>query len=249
MFNKQIRYCITLFFISFVQFSFGLTENEVANKLKKISPNIDASNIKSSKIDNLYEVQDGADVVYITKNGQYLIIGNIIDLDNQVNLTENLRKEARKKVLDAYPVSDMIVYKPKGTPKAVLTIFTDIDCGYCRKLHNERQDYLNNGYELRYIAFPRAGVGSESYKKAVTVWCSKDKNKSLTEAKLSKDFKIAAELCKNHPIDKSLVLVEKLGLNGTPAIVLEDGTMMPGYIPANALGPILAKNKSNQVKN
>ena len=191
----------------------------------------------------MYEVRDGADIVYVSNDGKYLFIGNIIELENQKNLTESVRKAARKKVLSSISEDQMIVYKPKGKVKHVLTVFTDIDCGYCRKLHGDMQQYLDQGIEIRYLPFPRAGVGSDSYKKAVTVWCSKDKKKKMDEAKLGRDFKISDKLCKNHPVDKSLALVEQLGINGTPALITEDGTIMPGYIPPNAILSVLDKVK------
>jgi len=218
-------------------------KDKIVKNLKKISSSLNAENVKKGNIMNMYEVQDGADIVYVSDDGKYLIIGNVIDLETQKNLTENLRKTARKKVLDQITEEDMIIYKPKGKIKHKLTVFTDIDCGYCRKLHSDLQGYLDQGIEIRYLPFPRAGKGSDSYKKAVTVWCSKDRNKALTNAKLGKDFKIADKFCKDNPVDKSMELVEQLGISGTPALITEDGTIMPGYVPPSAIKSVLDRVK------
>jgi len=218
-------------------------KDKIVKNLKKISPSLNADNVKQGSIMNMYEVQDGADIVYVSEDGKYLIIGNVIDLETQKNLTENVRKTARKKVLEEITEDQMIVYKPKGKIKHKLTIFTDIDCGYCRKLHSDLQGYLDQGIEIRYLPFPRAGKGSESYQKAKTVWCAKDRNKSLTEAKLGKNFKVSDKLCQDKTVDKSMEMVEQLGISGTPALITEDGTIMPGYIPPSAIGSVLEKVK------
>lgn len=246
-FNKLSKLLTVLVVLFTTSFSFAKAgpenKDKIVKHLKKISPSISADNVKKGNIMGMYEVQDGADIVYVSDDGKYLFIGNIIELESQKNLTENVRKTARKKVLDSISEDQMIVYKPEGKVKHVLIVFTDIDCGYCRKLHGDMKDYLKQGIEIRYLPFPRAGAGSESYKKAVTVWCSKDKNKAMDNAKLSNNFKISDTLCKNHPVDKSMELVDQLGISGTPALITEDGTIMPGYIPPNAIASVLERVK------
>lgn len=133
----------------------------------------------------------------------------------------------------------MIVYAPKQV-KHTVTIFTDIDCPYCRKLHKEMQSYLDAGIEVRYLAFPRAGAGSESYKKAVSVWCAKNREEAMTRAKRGETVK--SESCK-HPVDRHLALVQRLGVNATPTIFLENGRRIPGYVPAQRLLQILEQEK------
>jgi thiol:disulfide interchange protein DsbC len=125
----------------------------------------------------------------------------------------------------------MIVFKPKAT-QHVIYVFTDIDCGYCRKLHSEIDQYLKLGIEVRYLFFPRAGKDSDSYFKAVTVWCAKDRNAALTKAKSGEN--LARKQCDN-PIDEHMALAEAMGANGTPMIVTEKGVIMPGYVPAEQL--------------
>lgn len=243
-FSKITKSLFVFFILVASVFSFAdASKDKIVKNLKKISPSLNADNVKEGNIMGMYEVQDGADIVYVSNDGKYLIIGNVIDLETQKNLTEGVRKKARKKVLDQISEEDMIVYKPKGKVKDVLTVFTDIDCGYCRKLHSDLQGYLDQGIEIRYLPFPRAGKGSESYKKAVSVWCAKDKNKELTDAKLGKSYKASDKVCENQPVDKSMEIVEQLGISGTPALITEDGTIMPGYIPPSAIGSVLKKVK------
>jgi len=129
----------------------------------------------------------------------------------------------------------MIIFKPEKV-KHVVTVFTDIDCGYCRKLHGEMDNYLAEGIEVRYMMYPRAGAGSESYKKAVAVWCSDDRNAAMTRSKQGKALDM--KTCDN-PIDQHMQLVQQLGARGTPFIVLESGDTQPGYVPAKQLAKLL----------
>ena len=107
-------------------------------------------------------------------------------------------------------------------------MFTDIDCGYCRRLHSEIEQLQENGVEVRYAAFPRAGVGSDSYKKYVSVYCAKDQNVTMTLAKAGKMPEPAT--CDN-PVADQYKLGQKLGITGTPTLIFEDGEMQPGYAP------------------
>jgi thiol:disulfide interchange protein DsbC len=130
----------------------------------------------------------------------------------------------------------MLKFKPKGETRAVVSVFTDVDCGYCRKLHLEMADMNALGIEVRYLAFPRAGVGSPTYDKIVSAWCADDRNQALTDLKLGKD--IPNRACPN-PVAKQYELGHDIGVTGTPAIVLEDGRLLPGYMPAAELAGLL----------
>ena len=137
---------------------------------------------------------------------------------------------------------NMIVFKAK-IPKYTVTIFTDIDCGYCRKLHSELDQYLAQGITIQYLFFPRAGKGSESYDKAVSVWCADDRNAALTAAK--KDQKVPTKTCDN-PVDKHMQLGAEFDVKGTPMIVTEQGNILPGYLPAKQLVEALESEKKTQ---
>ena len=188
--------------------------------------------IKASPVKGLYEVAYGTEIYYMSADGRYLVSGEMHDLSTKLNITEEHRKTARKTILDAVDPKSMIIFKPKGEIKHVITVFTDIDCGYCRKLHSGMQEMNDLGIEVRYLSFPRAGINSPSYNKAVSVWCADDPREALTLAKADKPVAVAT--CDN-PVKDEWQLGKKLGVTGTPAIFLEDGTLLPGYMPPSRL--------------
>jgi thiol:disulfide interchange protein DsbC len=134
----------------------------------------------------------------------------------------------------------MVVFPPAGPTKHTVTVFTDIDCGYCRKLHQEIADYNQQGIKVRYLMYPRAGVGSESYNKAVWVWCADDRQDAITRAKRGEE--IPHKTCAN-PVKEQFELGQTLGVRGTPSIILENGQMVPGYVPAAQLAQMLDENR------
>ena len=151
------------------------------------------------------------------------------------DLTEARRNAVRLGALERVSEDDMVVFGPKTAPHTV-TVFTDIDCGFCRRLHSEIGKYNANGIRIRYLFMPRTGKGSESYQKAVGVWCAKDRQQAMTDAKAGKD--VPAQSCKN-PVDSHMALADSMGLNGTPALILPDGELLPGYVPADRLKAVL----------
>ena len=196
--------------------------------------------IKPSPLPGLYQVTAPPMVFYMSKDARYVINGDIVDLEKKVNLSSRERSIAKKAALDQLSEKDMIIYAPKKV-KHVVTVFTDIDCPYCRKLHNEMAQYNKLGIEISYLAYPRAGIGSDSYKKAVAVWCAKDRKKAMTEAK--NGVAVAAKTCDN-PVAKEYELGQELGINGTPALVLENGQIYPGYAPPEQLSMVLEQVKA-----
>ena len=171
----------------------------------------------------------------MSEDGRYLLNGSLMDLSNGRNLTEDKRAAGRLKLIKSVDESNTIVFSPAKVKHSVI-VFTDIDCPYCRRLHQEMAELNNQGIEIRYILFPRAGAKSKSYDKAVAVWCSEDRQKALTDAKAGKP--VAEKTCDN-PIDENLALVDKLGISGTPTLVLENGQLIPGYVPAARLAALL----------
>jgi thiol:disulfide interchange protein DsbC len=201
-----------------------------------LGPGVELKSVKPAAIPGLYEVIVGAQVLYVSADGRYLIDGSIFDTKTEKSLTEATRKAAVTDAIDAIGEKNMIVFSPKEK-KHTLTVFTDIDCGYCRKLHSEIDSYLDKGIEIHYMLFPRAGKNSESYRKAVAVWCSEDRNEALTVSKSGKA--IPMQTCDN-PVDEHMELATELGLRGTPLLVLEDGRLQPGYAPAEAIAQYYA---------
>ena len=157
-------------------------ETAIRQALVKSMPNLKIDSINLSEIKGLYEVTVGVNIYYVSENGKYLLPGQLIDLATSKDLTKVKLNAARQLAISKLGQSKMIVFKPKIS-KHMVTIFTDIDCGYCRKLHSEIDQYLAEGITIQYLFFPRAGKGSESYNKAVSVWCSDDRNAALTAAK------------------------------------------------------------------
>ncbi len=194
--------------------------------------------VRQTPVPGLYEVVIGTQIVYLSGDGRYVLRGDLLDLEHASNLTQAREGGLRKAAIDAVPANEMIVFAPMGQPKHTVTIFTDIDCGYCRKLHGEITNYNRAGIEVRYLAYPRTGPAGESYDKAVSVWCAQDRKSALTQAKLGKP--VPAASCDN-PVAKHYELGNRLGVQGTPSIVLESGEMVPGYVPAAELAQMLEK--------
>lgn len=207
-------------------------------KLATLIPGQVPSSIKSSMIDGLYEIAYGAQVFYLSEDGNYLIQGDMIDLATRKSLTQEAAKSGRSEIMATVKDSDTIVYSPKGKTEHSVTVFTDIDCPYCRKMHEEMEAYNEAGIEVRYMLYPRAGLNSPSYKKVVSVWCAKDKQVAMNDAKLK--GKIDTKTCDN-PVERHMEVGEEVGVTGTPAIVLEDGTLIPGYRPAKDLARMLGQ--------
>ncbi len=228
---------------------FGLTlsvahadENAIREALGKSMPSVKVGTVKPSEINGLYEVTVGGNIVYVSGDGKYLIQGHLVDVVARTDLTEEKLSGTRKQALDNLGVDKMIVFKPKAS-KYTVSIFTDIDCGYCRKLHSEIDQYMAEGITIQYLFFPRAGKGSDSYQKAISVWCADDRKAALTAAK--KGDTPPAKTCAN-PVDEHMQLAEEFEVKGTPMMVTEKGNIFPGYLPAKQLAEALADEKGKK---
>ena len=199
--------------------------------------------IAPTAIPGLYEVVLGGQVMYLSADGRFVVQGDIVDLNSRVNLTEDRRGELRGKAIEAVGESNMVVFAPEGAVKHTVTIFTDIDCGYCRKMHSQMADYNKEGIKIRYLMFPREGVGSESFNKAVAVWCADNRQEAMTRAKRGE--KVESKTCDN-PVQAQYELGQKLGVRGTPSMILESGEMLPGYVPPTQLAEMLAGGKKQK---
>ena len=210
---------------------------KVREKVSTMFQEIKPEHIQPSPIDGWYTVRKGAVVAYISADGRYLLQGDLIDLETQVNLSESERNSARIEMMAAIPDDEMISFTPDEVKYSV-SIFTDIDCAYCRRLHSQIDEYLAQGIEVNYLLYPRSGPTSASWVKAEQVWCADDRNEALTLAKVDKNFD--SHSCDSSMISKHYSLGKEVGLTGTPAIVMSDGTLMPGYLPPLALAERLA---------
>lgn len=210
-------------------------EDSIRVALTKVLPGVTIDSIQRSPVKGLYEVLVGTQIMYVTEDGRYFVDGRIVDLTTREDLTEPRLSGARQRLVDAIGDGKMVVFDPAGPTKHTVTVFTDIDCGYCRKLHGQIADYGKEGIRVRYAFFPRAGKGSAAYNEAVSVWCAGDadaRRTALTDAKAGKP--IESKTCDN-PIDAHMKAGEELGLRGTPAILTDTGEMIPGYVEPKRL--------------
>lgn len=237
--NKHINIAAFIL-LALAFFSVKADEDAIRQSLSKSMPTIKIDSIKPSVVKGLFEVRVGANILYVSEDGKYLLQGRLVDVEARTDLTEEKLSELRKSELEKIGQDNMIVFKPKIARHKVW-IFTDIDCGYCRKLHSEIDQYLAQGITVQYLFFPRAGKGSESYDKAVSVWCAKDRNAALTEAKKGK--MPPAKTCDN-PVDEHMQLGSDFDVKGTPMIITESGNSYPGYLPAKQLAEALDSEKS-----
>ncbi|NCA68890.1 MAG: DsbC family protein [Sphingobacteriia bacterium] len=209
-------------------------EDTIRDVLGKIIPGVTIDRVAPSPIAGLHEVMVGTQLMYVTADGRYFVDGRIVDLKTREDLTEPRLAEARKVLVDQVGESQMVVFGPADA-KHTVTVFTDIECGYCRKLHSEIDQYAKEGIRVRYLFYPRAGQGSVAYSEAVSVWCAGDpaaQRDAMTAAKAGET--IPEKTCAN-PVDAHMDLGQQLGLRGTPAILTESGDLIPGYVEAKRL--------------
>lgn len=207
--------------------------------LAKVMPD-GVDSIAESTIAGLYEVMVGAQIFYVSADGEYLLQGDMFELKTRKNVTDDRRSIGRKKIVDKMDPATMIVFKPEQ-PKYQITVFTDVDCGYCRKLHREIDTYLKEGIEIRYMAFPRSGPKTPSWDKAVAVWCDKDQHAAMTKAKNGAKLEPPQPPCKN-PVEAHYNAGRELGVSGTPTLVMNNGKVVPGYVPAARLKQLLEES-------
>ncbi|WP_419536588.1 DsbC family protein [Endozoicomonas sp.] len=221
----------------------------IENQLKKLDATIPIESVTKSPMPGVYKVMlKGGFVLYSSENGQYFIKGDMLEVRGKklVNLTEEIKSQQNAKLLKSLKQEDMVIFSPKGETKGVVYAFTDVDCGYCRKLHREVDQLNELGIELRYLAFPRGGQQSPVHGKMTDAWCSVDRKQALTDLKTGKpisvDIKGDKAVC-NAVINDHYNLGVQMGINGTPAMVLENGQVIPGYRPAADIANII-KNQS-----
>jgi thiol:disulfide interchange protein DsbC len=191
-------------------------------------PGARVQDVRPTPVAGVYELVRGADIAYVTTDGKYAFSGDLIDLATNDNLTEARRRDTRVKLISAIPESDMLVFGSRE-PKYTVTVFTDVDCAYCRQLHSQIAEYNHLGIQVRYLFYPRTGPHTESWTKAEEVWCSSNRNEALTQAK--RGGALAAKACPNNPVARHYALGREFDLQGTPAIVLADGELISGYLP------------------
>ena len=224
-----------LYFSLLATISLAQADVVLKDKLEALLPGMVVQTLEPLENTDLYEALVDGEIVYFSKDGRYVFQGDIIDIESRQNITENKRRGLKKEEIESFNEADMIIFEPEKT-KHTLTVFTDIDCGYCRKLHQQMSEYNALGIKVRYMAFPRSGLDSESFDKAVSVWCADDRKQAMTDSKSGSSIKVNS--CDN-PIKDHFEAGRRLGVTGTPALFLESGQLLPGYIPPMRLIQIL----------
>ena len=191
-----------------------------------------ADELRATPVPGIWEFSRDGDVAYVTADGRYAFSGDLVELGTNKNLTEEHRRAVRARELAAVPESEMLIFGPKDL-KYTLTVFTDVDCPYCRKLHSQIGEYNRLGIRVRYLLYPRNGPNTPSWTKAEQVWCSSNRNDALTLAKQGKELK--GKACTDSPLARFWALGQKFNITGTPALVMSDGEMLSGYLPPDVL--------------
>jgi len=210
-----------------------------ADIVKKID-GLKLEDVRMTPVNGIYEITRGSEISYTTSDGRYVILGDMVDIDSDQNLSENRRRTIRQRLIDTVPESEMLVFSPKN-PKYTITVFTDIDCGYCRRLHSQIAEYNRLGIRVRYLFYPRTGPDTDSWHKAESVWCAPNRLDALTRAKNGEEIK--SPKCPTDIVKRDWELGHKLAVEGTPAIFLASGEMLPGYAPPTTLLQYLKTGK------
>jgi len=209
----------------------GTPEDRARQAIESINPDIRIDAISAAPLAGFQEVIVGGQVLYVSDDGKYLIQGSLFDIAAKRDLSQSGVNAVRRRLLATVPESERIVFAP-ANPKYTVSVFTDVECGYCRRLHQDIAEYNKRGIAIEYLAFPRMGLGSPDYRQMVSVWCAADRRKALTDAKEGR--KVREADCEN-PVARHYDLGQRVGLTGTPMIVTADGVAMPGYLPPDAL--------------
>ncbi|SDH60539.1 thioredoxin fold domain-containing protein [Pseudomonas panipatensis] len=213
-------------------------DQAIRKSLQSLQPDLPIESISASPLQGIYQIQlKGGRVLYASTDGQFIVQGNIYQVKDgaATNLTEVAESASVAKTINAIPASEMVVFPAQGQAKAHITVFTDTTCPYCQKLHAEVPELNKRGIEVRYLAFPRQGPKSPGDQQLQAVWCSKDRQAALSDMFHGKEIKAAQ--CSN-PVDKQFELGQMVGVQGTPAIILANGQMLPGYQPAGEIAKL-----------
>ena len=242
---KSMKYFLTAGLLSCMSVSFAaesVVNEDITKMLKlRLGGSVPVSDPVKTPVEGVYETKYGSKIAYLTGNGRYILIGDMIDLQTQENLTEVSRRSVSKEVIDKVAVNDLAVYpSATGETKAVLNVFTDTSCPYCKKLHEEVPDLQKAGIEVRYFPFPRGGARGPGYQTLKQVWCGDDKAKTMDIAKDVATGILPASDCSNSKfVDTAYNIGNQLGVTGTPALFTGDGQKIDGYVPSAKLIPML----------
>ncbi len=221
-------------------------EEIIAERLQQARPDMSFGAVRPSAFEGLYQVQiSGGPTLYVSADGSKFIAGDVFEITDTgfVQMQDPYLLQERKELVASIDPEKTINFPAKGETKAVVYVFTDVDCGFCRRLHQQIESYRDGvrskpgysdlGIEIRYLAYPRAGVDSPSGEKLITAWCSEDQHKAMDDLKNLR--RVSSVQCDDHPVAEQMELGGKFGVSGTPALLFTDGRMMAGYMPPEDL--------------
>lgn len=217
--------------------------HDLAERLTVNGEPMPVAEVRETPLDGFFEVRlENGETFYSDAQGKHFLVGDIYENGENglVNLTEQRRNAERAARLTQVPESERVIFRGTGERRAAITVFTDTTCPYCRRLHEEVPKLNEMGVEVQYLAFPRAGMGSEGGRTLSQVWCSENRTEAMTAAKRGETLPNSPD-CDN-PVEEQYHLGMELGVQGTPAIVMPDGRMVPGYVPAERLVEMLGLN-------
>lgn len=213
---------------------------QMTDLLKSRLGDVEIGKPVATPVDGIYQTQFGSKFAYLTGDGRYVLIGDMIDLESQANLTEVARQGIAQKALTSMPASELAVFPAADETKAVLNVFTDTSCPYCKKIHEEVPELQKAGIEVRYFPFPRGGKRGPGYQDLKNVWCTEDRAKGMDIAKEITKGELSDGTCAEaNLVDKGYELGNKVGVTGTPALFTADGRKFDGYVPYKKLIPML----------
>jgi thiol:disulfide interchange protein DsbC len=246
----MLRSWVYLLVLPMTWSAFGVDADDLAAAKVRIAvqgndPGAQVTSVDRSPVSGLYLTTIDGVSGYVSADGRYFIVGDMLDLASRKNVTQEKRKATRRELLQKIAPGEAIVFGPQK-PKYTIIVFTDADCPYCRKLHGELEELGKKGIEVRYLAFPRSGPDTKSWRTMTAVWCAKDRREALTRATKGEEVSVKkGSACSDAVIEKHYELGQRLGIPGTPMIVLGDGTSLGGYVAPDKLLVALAEHAQN----
>lgn len=249
MIQMKTIFSVTLMVTTMLTAPLAISEDGVNTKvtelLKSRLGGVPVAKASTTPVDDIYQTSFGNKIAYLTGDGRYIFIGDMIDLETQVNLTELSRRGIAKKAIDEVAITDLAVFPAKSQTKAVLNVFTDTSCPYCKKLHEEVPELQKAGIEVRYLPYPRGGAKGPGYQSMKQVWCGEDKARAMDIAKEVQVGDLPSAECEAAKmVDRGYELGNQVGVTGTPALFTQSGRKFDGYVPYAQLIPMILSEGS-----
>ncbi|MCA1769071.1 MAG: DsbC family protein [Halomonas sp.] len=212
----------------------------LAERLAVNGQSMPVQSVSETPVAGLFAVRlETGERFYSDVEGRHFLVGDLYENGDQglVNLTEQGRNGERAERLAEVPEAERVIFRGAGESRATVVVFTDTTCPYCRQFHEEVPRLNEMGIEVHYLAFPRTGMNAQGARTMQQIWCDANPSEAMSAAKRQEPLSGAAN-CDN-PVEAQYHLGLELGVQGTPAIVMPDGRLVPGYVPAERLAAML----------